>query len=317
MIIRELTRPPDTGRLLGRAALDAVLGVLPGQARQRGGELPELELVLPQAVADPARLADYSRVCGFDLRDELPMTYPQVMAFPLAMRLLTDSTFPFPVVGLVHVANTITQSRPLRLGEPVRLLVRAVRLRPHQRGVQFDVEHEASAAGELAWRGVSTYLRRGGAAREQGSGGGAGSDSSAPAGTRLPAQPSAVWRLPADLGRRYAGVSGDRNPIHLSAVTARAFGFPRAIAHGMWSAARCLAALGAQLPAAGTVDVTFRRPVLLPATVALHTAGGDGGWSFELRDGRGRPHLCGTVTPLRGHRDPGSTQPGAAQGARF
>ena len=50
------------------------------------------------------------------------------------------------------------------------------------------------------------------------------------------------WRLPGDLGRRYAAVSGDRNPIHLYALTAKAFGFPRQIAHGMWSKARCLAA---------------------------------------------------------------------------
>ena len=60
------------------------------------------------------------------------------------------------------------------------------------------------------------------------------------------------WRLPGDLGRRYAAVSGDRNPIHLYPLTAKALGFPRQIAHGMWSLARCVAALENRLPDAVT-----------------------------------------------------------------
>jgi hypothetical protein len=51
------------------------------------------------------------------------------------------------------------------------------------------------------------------------------------------------WRLAGNLGRRYGAVSGDRNPIHLYPVTAKAFGFPTNIAHGMWTKARSLAAL--------------------------------------------------------------------------
>ena len=51
------------------------------------------------------------------------------------------------------------------------------------------------------------------------------------------------WKAPADIGRQYAKVSGDYNPIHLSAVSAKLFGFPTAIAHGLWNKARTLAAL--------------------------------------------------------------------------
>ena len=80
--------------------------------------------------------------------------------------------------------------------------------------------------------------------------------------------PSAEWRLGGDLGRRYAAVSGDRNPIHLHALTAKPFGFPRAIAHGMWTKARCLAALEGRLPDAFSVDVRFRKPILLPGRVS-------------------------------------------------
>ena len=59
-------------------------------------------------------------------------------------------------------------------------------------------------------------------------------------------------------------MSGDHNPIHLYPITAKALGFPRQIAHGMWTMARCVAALENRLPDAVRVDVAFKKPVLLP-----------------------------------------------------
>jgi acyl dehydratase len=107
--------------------------------------------------------------------------------------------------------------------------------------------------------------------------------------------PSGVtWRLSADVGRRYAAVSGDRNPIHLYAVTARAFGFKRQIAHGMWSAARCIATLENRLPESVTVDIAFNKPVPLPSTVAFGSKPTDTGYAFSLTDARsGAPHVLG------------------------
>jgi acyl dehydratase len=108
-------------------------------------------------------------------------------------------------------------------------------------------------------------------------------------------------RVPRDVGRRYAAVSGDRNPIHVSALAAKAFGFPSAIAHGMWLAARTLAVLEGRLPERYTVEVAFKTPVLLPSTVLISTDGSAGsGWTLDVRDVRsGKPHLTGTVTPTR------------------
>ena len=81
--------------------------------------------------------------------------------------------------------------------------------------------------------------------------------------------PHGVWRVPGDIGRRYGGVSGDLNPIHLHPLSARLFGFPRAIAHGMWTKARAVAAMEAKLPEAFAVDVGFRKPLLLPGKAAF------------------------------------------------
>jgi acyl dehydratase len=296
MTIRRLGSSPRTLALYARAAARA----LPGAAR--GADMPDLELVLDGVEVDAARLAAYAKVCGFALRDELPATYPHVLAFPLQMALMNDERFPFAAVGLVHVSNRIEQHRPLRLGEPLELYVRATAIEPHRRGRAFSILSEVRVGTEPVWLGASTMLRRGGGSGER-EGGGAGEGGRDGAAAGAPEPPAAAtWRLPGDLGRRYAAVSGDRNPIHLYGATAKLLGFPRAIAHGMWTKARCLAALEPRLPAAFAVDVEFRRPILLPASVTFGSVESEAGAvRFAVRDAaRGTPHLDGVVHPRGG-----------------
>ena len=283
MAVVELSGDP------GAPLLRAAIGLLPGN--RRAGALPDLELVRRGVPADREHLARYDRVCGFRLTDRLPATYPHVLTFPLAMRLMSAPGFPFPVVGLVHVGNRITVRRPVDAGTALDLSVTARDLRAHDRGRQFDVVATASAAGEEVWRGVSTYLRKESAGpRKEG----AGPRKESAGDRRDPPPPSARWRVPARVGADYAAVSGDHNPIHTSRLGARLFGFPRPIAHGMWSKARCLAALEGRLPEAYTVDVAFKLPILLPATVAFAATPRIDGWEFALHTDR--PHLAGQLT---------------------
>jgi hypothetical protein len=244
---------------------------------RRPDELPDRVLTREVSV-DRAHLAAYDRVCGFRLRDELPATYPHVLAFPLAMQLLTGP-FPFSPLGLVHIGNRIEQLRPLRADESLALRLWAEDLRPHDRGRQFDVVAEASVDGEVAWRDRSTYLHR-----ERGG--------SSKGGRSEPPSPHAVWRLPGDLGRRYAHVSGDNNPIHTRKLLAKALGQPGTIAHGMWTKARSLAMLEDTLPDAYVVDVRFKLPLRIPGRATFSSRNG----TFAVHDGRGRPHLEGTLS---------------------
>lgn len=281
---RTLSSPPSLLPLYARAAVAMVPGAsllpfVPG----RGGEIPEIDLTLAAQRLDPDRVTAYAKVCGFTLRDSLPTTYPHVLAFPLHMAAMADGRFPFGAVGLVHVENRILQRRPVALGEELGLRVRAGRLEPHPSGRAFSLTTEGSVAGEPVWEEVSTFLRRGGGTGER-------TQSAAGEGPEL--APTAEWRLPSDLGRRYAAVSSDRNPIHMHSLPAKAFGFPRAIAHGMWTKARCLAALEGRLPDAFAVSVRFRKPILLPASVEFVQAEN----SFAVRDSaRHTLHLQGSV----------------------
>ncbi|HEX2070783.1 MAG TPA: MaoC/PaaZ C-terminal domain-containing protein [Thermoleophilaceae bacterium] len=301
---RTLTGPPSILPLYARAAAPLIPGAsrlpfVPGG----GKEIPDVELTLPDVVADREAVAAYAKVCGFTLRGSLPPTYPHVQAFPLHMALMADGSFPFGAVGLVHVENRIVQHRPIALGEQLTLRVRGTKLEPHPKGRTFSIVSEARVGAELVWEDVSTMLRRGGgsteeAAKEQPSRNGAGTESKV----------TAEWKLGGDLGRRYAAVSGDRNPIHMHSLTAKPLGFARAIAHGMWTKARALAALDGRLPDAFAVDVRFRRPILLPATVAFASDAANEEIDFAVRDAkRGTPHLDGRVTPLEAKKKKTST----------
>ncbi len=283
MTLREHTRPP---RLLGLYAR-SLAGTLhhPGA----GQEIPALQLTLRGARADPENLDRYRRLCGAG-EGPLPGAYPHLLAFPLHLELMSDRSFPFSPVGLVHIENRLRVHRPIDPDERLDMHVRATQLEPHEKGLRFTILTEARVAGELVWVENSTMLRRGqGSPRRR----------ERPAPTvDASSEHSEPWTLPAGLGRRYASVSGDRNPIHLSRASARLFGFPRAIAHGMWTLGRSLGALRHLLGDAYTVNVSFRRPIALPGRVIFSHREQEPGLVFAVRSATqaGQLHMNGSVS---------------------
>ncbi|WP_374969199.1 MaoC family dehydratase [Terrabacter sp. BE26] len=238
--------------------------------RRRGSSsatLPDVRYSRAGIRVDVDDLVDYARVCGFPVGGALPPTYPHLVAFPLQMAVMSGDGFPLPLLGAVHVENRIEVVRPITLDDRLDVAVWAADLRPHHRGRQVDLVSEVSVRGDVVWRGTSTYLSRGSEHPE--------ATPSEPPSTapleRVTAGP--VWRLGEATGRAYAAVSGDWNPIHVHALTARPLGFPSAIAHGMYTYARVLASLGPKLPESGLISrVWFRKPVRLPSTVRLRSA---------------------------------------------
>lgn len=291
---QQLRSSPSMGALFARAGL----AMVPGASKLPfvgggGGRVPERVLTLTDVKVDYRRLSDYAHLCGFDLAETLPPTYPHMLAFPLQLALMTGGSFPVPAIGLVHITNRIVQHRPIGTSEKLALRVWATPLEPHPRGRQFALRSEAWVGGELVWEESSVNLARG------------RRDDSVPApdgppdSSQLPV--TSTWRLPGDLGRRYGAVSGDKNPIHVHPLSAKAFGFPTAIAHGMWTAARSLAQLGPEVPDAFAVDVAFKRPILLPAKVSFTERRQDEALAFGVRDARkDTVHLDGLLTPAGG-----------------
>jgi hypothetical protein len=240
--------------------------------------------------AEAGRLSAYQDVCQLPDDGRLPLTYPHILAAGVHMGMLLHRDFPIRMVGVVHTANEIELFKPLPADARLALDCRLESGRTKPRGDEFRLVTEALWNNELAWRETVSFL------------------APAPARNRRPPAaapelPALVgeWDVPADTGRRYAWVSGDWNPIHLAALTARPFGFPSAIAHGMWMVARCLGRLmdGAVEPGA-RLEVRFLKPLLLPSHVRLHAGppSETGDREFLLvSSSDGMPHLKGTWNP--------------------
>ena len=287
---RTIEGSPSALPTMLKAALPALPGVnlIPGIAK-RGGDLPDLRLTRPGVEIDAQHVAAYVEVCGFAPSQAVPLTYPHMLAFPLHMGIMTDGSFPYPAIGTVHLRNAITQHRPIAPTEVLDVTATATNLRGHAKGKVFDLVTTVTSDHETVWESTSTYLRVG------------KGDPDAPSEVApFDVVPSngVEWRLAGNLGRRYAAVSGDHNPIHLYPLTAKAFGFPRQIAHGMWSKARCVAAIANRLSDEVTVEVDFKRPILLPGKVAFGSRvvddGAHRGLDFSLTNPKsGAPHLVG------------------------
>lgn len=288
--VLDLDESPGLAGLYARAASPF------GGSGDRGDRgLPSPHLRLRDVALDRDDVAAYGDVCGFTLTDDLPVTYLHMRAFPLQVMVMSRDDFPFPLLGMVHLRQRIEVVRPVTPDERVDIEVWLEDLRPHPRGSQFSVRSQVTAGASVVWDGTSTYLAR----HEQ--------DEEPPAedhpadGVVVADLPrTADWRIDGDIGRRYGRVSGDVNPIHMSALSAKAFGFPRAIAHGMWTMAHALAALEGRLPSSLDVDVAFKTPLFIPGRVTYATRTVGDSWEFAVRNDRnGKPHLAGVASPNR------------------
>ena len=228
--------------------------------------LPEATYTVTQLVIDQDNLADYRKICGFDNNSYVPPTYFAVLSQTLQMNMMVKEPFPFAMLGLIHVKNSVTQYRYIKDTAAFKMAVSFANLREHERGQQFDFVTQVFEADELVWEGTSTYLSR----QKKKTAPKPATSTTA----NLPANKPELddndmhqfWEVPEDIGRRYAFVSGDFNLIHLHPLSAKAFGFPKAIAHGMWTKAKCLGAVG-DLPEKFTWDVSFKLPIFLPSEV--------------------------------------------------
>jgi hypothetical protein len=263
-----------------------------------GGEVPRIESRLSKVVIDRKHLAQYSDVCGAAAGATLPIAYPHVLATPLHLAMLGAEAFPVKLFGLVHVQNRIAMRQPLSAEEPAEIRAWVEGHRETERGQEFDLHTDYVVAGEALWEETCTFLARRkpppGAAKSSISRSGDG----APDGAALK---TSSFRAPAGLGRRYGFISGDVNPIHMSDLTARAFGFPRAIAHGMWSLGRLASDFEPEQFNGGCeLSVTFKLPIFMPAWLMLQRWPIENGTGFALRDGQGeKPHVVGTLKSLR------------------
>lgn len=251
--------------------------------------LPQVEYVVDSFKVDQKHLKAYNEVCGFKNNGYIPAIYLAVLSQSLQMHMMTAEAFPFPILGLVHIRNQLKQYRKVGVNEQLTLSCKFGELQPHDKGVQFDFITTAQVGNEVVMEGLTTYLSR----QKTGS-----KPAAKAAESAVPDYvPAGQWDVSENTGRRYALTSGDFNLIHIHALTAKAFGFKQAIAHGMWSKAKALAHI--QLPDAYEADVWFKLPMYLPSQVEFLTAQQAQNTDFLIRSKKNqKPHVSGSIRAL-------------------
>jgi hypothetical protein len=227
--------------------------------------LPKLEYKVNNIQLLKQNMVQYQRVVGWpDDSSNVHPCYLHTLAFPLHIKLMLSKQFTYPLLGLVHISNQIKQYRLVAPDECLRLVCRFKDLQQHPKGWSFFIECEFLNRGNLVWMSRSQYLYR-------------VKHNKLPnlieVKTDLTEQGdlSEPHKLDSDLGRQYAKVSGDYNPIHLYKLSAKFFGFKRHIIHGMWTKAFSLSALQKNgeidLAQSFQVDTDFKLPLYLPNTI--------------------------------------------------
>lgn len=258
-------------------------------------ELPDVSYTLSNENVDAAKLREYQQLFGYPDNGTVPAGFAHITAFPVAMALMVSSDFPLDLLGMVHLSNRIEAARPLLTNETFDVIAWAQNLSGHAKGTSVELVAEIHVGNEIVWRGTSTYLAKGKYLRGRGA--------TAPERQEFEAPfPTGRWQLNAGIGRTYAGVSGDVNPIHLSALSAKALGFPRAIAHGMYTASLAFAQALPLVPDAYVWNIEFAKPVLLPGTVSVAITGSrESGVEFLGWNGKSsKLHFTGSITALEG-----------------
>ncbi len=243
---------------------------------------------------DDAHYMHYCRLVDWPASSPLHPCYLQTLSLPLQMQCLLDKRSPFPLLGLVHTRNRVDQ-RAVNRAVPLELRVRFSAIRQHPRGWECDVQVTGLQSGSPVYEATSTYLTRVKASHvEPGR-----RTANAPAQQMPDEVALARLNIPASMGRQYARVSGDYNPIHLHGLTAKLFGFSQPIAHGMWTLARSYSALPEEMLSSHLqLQVEFEKPVLLPAAVSVCSRDdAEGHFALWSDDGMHR-HLQGSVTVL-------------------
>jgi acyl dehydratase len=265
---------PGFGAIYRGILLTRKKGFRPGQA------WPKMRSTWPGAKADPAKVTAYRAACGLQDDGKLPLLYPHVLTSPLHLGIMAHKAFPLSPLGGVHARNVILQHRAIGVGESLDLEATLCDARVLKGGLEFDIATTICVGPELVWQGLSTYLFLGKRGKYGAPTEGYEPPRIADLGT---VGKTATWRVPPDMGRRYAKITGDYNPIHVSKLLAKVFGFKRDLIHGMWSAAKALGETGATIGSTPVrFDVIFKGPIWIGAQTDMKIEAGAAGHRFDL-----------------------------------
>jgi len=240
-------------------------------AKKANFEFPYLNVIMENASIDRANLLLYRNLTGYEDDGKLPVLYPHAIASPIYMFMLSQREFPLNLLGALHVKNRIISYRPISEKESFTIDVKLENSKILNNGVEFDFSVILSQRDEILWKGITTWFKRGNF--------GHSNEKLNTFDTLVPIERGKFFcelEIPEDIGKRFAKVTGDYNPIHISPFMARLFGLKKNIAHAMWFCGyvgRKLSHLKKNNPV--QIDLAFKSPIFVgsKATVISESRG--------------------------------------------
>jgi len=226
---------------------------------------------------DSEHLKRYIEVCGLTDDGALPILYPHVFTAPLQMAVVSHRDFPVSCLGILHYRNHIIQYRRIMADEELSVSVELVESRIIKQGAEFDYTIKITSGSELVWESITTYLKKGKFGKKY---------SASPLSDIIHPVEKAEQRIehyiPDGIGKRYAKICGDFNPIHMSKMLARLFGYRATVAHAFWAAgsgAGLLSGINYDKPV--RVDMTFKGPLFTGSRSHIETCRHRGDIRFD------------------------------------
>lgn len=281
----ELRRRPSTVGNMARA-------LYPSTGLAKAGRFPPIIVSWRRHQVDRRHLDTFVALTGLGANGHLPLLFPHVVSFPMQMTILTHPMFPVPIWGALQIRNHLLQHRRIATGEMLDLETRVAGQRFLEKGAEVDLYSTVRSGAEVVWESLNTVYYRG---------------RFSPPGEVSPLARSpegawdvyARWRMPSGTGRRFGGLTGDYNGIHLWSWYARRFGFKGAFLHPQLSLGLCMARLsGRQDPERQRLDAWLKGPVYYGSAVTLRAAVSDSDRVFALlADEDERPRIVGRWSP--------------------
>jgi acyl dehydratase len=253
-----LTKLPKFSGLIAQILCKKNIGYQPDIA------LPATSIWVNNVKIDAHHVTTFNQIVDWQQQGILHPGYLHTLAFPLQLKLMLHQSFPFSIIGLVHIHNKIEQSTALRIDDKVDICCKFGEMVKRDVGVFITINTEFYVGNICVLSAQHQYLKRESTQRKPSSTAIADNKGSNPIQNQ-------IWSLPNALGRQYARCSGDYNPIHLHPLSAKLFGFKRHIIHGMWLKSRVISALSngqeAIFTSSFSCEVEFKKPLYLPNIV--------------------------------------------------
>jgi hypothetical protein len=259
--------------------------------KKPGKILPDKGYTLSGISADKSQLEAFCKMFGFSTA-HVPSTYWHIRLFSVRILLASHPDAPFPLPGMVHLSDSIRQFDTIYPDDQLDVSCRFGKLLAHEKGTAFETLTELRRGNQLVWQenAVNLYLGKKDLANDP---------VSSPALDIEQVDHQASWQLPEQLGLKYARVSGDFNPIHLHAIGARLFGFPKHLIHGWYGLNRSIAPFQDRMAVPHELYVSFKKPLFLPGNVVAEAEIKDEKIIFEAKNAEeGYPHLKGFLKKI-------------------